>query len=208
MRKQYSRTYAEQSYTPLTQNEKMKFVEDFSINSDKRLHLYSELFKEIKTQISFISNNISTSLIENDKTVNDRSFSRGLITGVRNFNNRSGGNMNNIDEENEILDFSLDGNENLIKKQTSRSHVKTKTPKAKIIKIENPNNINFIKKESKYEGECDCLEGDENVKGICMPSKEYRSNNLKDIDYFSSRRSHSHTTSAKNVNKHTTDDIK
>ena len=54
-KRQYSKTYAEQSYTPLTSKEKKLFLEDMGDKSDKRLKLYSELFKEIKTQISFIS---------------------------------------------------------------------------------------------------------------------------------------------------------
>lgn len=58
-KKVYSKTYAESYYVPLTMNDKMKFIEDLNHNADKRLNLYSELFKEIRSQISILSNNIS-----------------------------------------------------------------------------------------------------------------------------------------------------
>lgn len=195
MRRQYSKTYAEQSYTPLTLMEKKKFVEDFSMNSQKRLHLYSELFKEIKTQISVISNNLSTTLLENEK---DRS-------GGRNFCMMSG----TIDEENDILS---DGNDGLIKKKSSKISNKTKTPKNKIIKIDNPSGFNMIvKKESEMsdrskkrdETDCNCLDGDENI-AIIIPVGEYRSNYLKDIDTLSTIRCYSHSASESHLRRRNT----
>jgi hypothetical protein len=80
-KKLYSRTYIEQCYTPLSQNEKQKFLEDMNQDSDKRLKVYSNLFNEIKSQINFISDNISKS--------------KEPI-------------MNKIIEESEVNDFSLE----------------------------------------------------------------------------------------------------
>ena len=54
-KKQYSKSQVE-LYTPLTNKEKMKVLEDLNNNSDMRIMLYSELFKEIKQQINTLSN--------------------------------------------------------------------------------------------------------------------------------------------------------
>ncbi len=80
-KKLYSKTYIEQSYTPLSPNEKQKFLQDMSTDSDKRLKLYSNLFNEIKSQINYISDNI---------------------------NKKKEPIMNKILEENEVMDFSLE----------------------------------------------------------------------------------------------------
>jgi hypothetical protein len=211
-RKQYSKTYVEKLYTPLTRTEKIKFLEELSVSSDKRMHLYSELFKEIKTQISFISNNLSTTLVENN---NDKSLGRLRMNQGNKFNTSS---MNNIDEENDILDMSIDidsqsqsqsqsqfdEKRNRNHKLSSNNKTSKNTPKAKnIIKIDNPNislnnvtnisNSVFSKKASKYlfNGECDIDDGDENIGVINVPQNEYKSNFLKDVDDFSIKRVYS-----------------
>lgn len=60
-RKLYSKTYVEHTYTPLSYNEKQKFLEEMNLDSDKRLQKYSELFTQIKSQINYISDNINKS---------------------------------------------------------------------------------------------------------------------------------------------------
>lgn len=202
-RRQYSKTYAEQSYTPLTNKEKKKFLEDFGENSDKRLKLYSELFKEIKTQISFISNNISSTY--NDKQEN-RSLSK--IKTTKNYN--ISGNMNNIDEE-DVSEFSLEidsGNReinylkitnanNATLSSQAPSKVKLRTLRSKnIIKIDNPYSVISTK-----GNDFDCNVEDEVFKEICLPYMEYQSNNIQNLDISRGIKSYSHSASEKNFFK-------
>ncbi len=111
-KKLYSRTYIEQSYTPLSHNEKQKFLEDMNQDSDKRLKIYSNLFNEIKSQINYISDNISKSREPA---------------------------MNKIVEESEVNDFSLEFNKKKkgVKNSTSKhSHKKVlEINESKIINI-------------------------------------------------------------------------
>jgi hypothetical protein len=53
-KKQYSKSQVE-LYKPLSNKEKIKVLEDLNNNSDMRIMLYSELFKEIKSQITTLS---------------------------------------------------------------------------------------------------------------------------------------------------------
>jgi hypothetical protein len=202
-RRQYSKTYAEQSYTPLTKKEKKQFLEDFGENSDKRLKLYSELFKEIKTQISFISNNISSAYNENEE---NKSLSKIKIT--KNYN--ISGNMNNIDEE-DVSEFSLEidsGNReiNSLKRTNTNnatissqapSKVKLRTMKSKnIIKIDNPYST-MSTKGNEYDWNVE----DEIFNEICLPQREYQSNNIQNKDHLSGLKSYSHSASDKNFFK-------
>jgi hypothetical protein len=53
-KKQYSKSQVD-LYKPLSKKEKIKVLEDLNNNSDMRIMLYSELFKEIKSQINSLS---------------------------------------------------------------------------------------------------------------------------------------------------------
>jgi len=199
-KKLYSKTYAEHTYTPLTITEKRKFLADLGPGSNKRLQLYSDLFKEIKTQITFISNNITASLNENEQCKTPLN----KIQVDKNYN-RSYNNMINIDEENDISEFSIDidsksqnGINNHSNKRASSNTFRKllKDTKSKnIIKINNPNVL--LRKGT----ELDCDVEDEDFKQISLPIiKEYQSNNIKNIEYLS-KISVSESWNGKNLSK-------
>ncbi len=174
VKRQYSKTYVDSHYTPLSDKEKVKFIEEMSSVSSNRMILYSELFKEIKTQMSFISNNMSTTVIENETN-------KSRVRLQKNFNTSS---MNHIDEENDLLDYSIDENRKMFKIK-SKSILKM-TPKNKtIIKIDNPDfyevkatPLTQQTSRNHLNIDCDLYDGDEHTGLIKFPESEYRSNCL------------------------------
>jgi hypothetical protein len=163
------------------------------------LLLYSELFREIKTQISFISNNINSSV---EKERKDSYFN----------------NINDTydikEEEENDLDFSLDtGIEccKMIKNEKSKKEYKEKLngKRLKMIKIENSNSVlrksvisskREFSEKSKIEDAtyADNVDADnfydridEELETIYVRVKDYKSNFIRDVDLNSNRRSHS-----------------
>jgi len=145
---------------------------DLGPNSDKRLQLYSELFKEIKNNINFISSNISSSGPEVDQSkssskINEKSYNW----------NKTG--MKDIDEENEgEVENELESNNKI----GINSY---KNKKNSITKLKIQNN----KTKINLEAEIDCNIEEESPYNISFPHKEYQSNNILNIDYFSNIKS-------------------
>lgn len=179
-KRNYSKTYAETNYVPLTTTEKKNFLQDFDKASDKRLKLYSELFKEIRSQMSYFSNNITAPVIESNMNK-----SKNTATAFKKTS------MNNINEENDVTDISFDHQKDL------KSSSRFKSKNSKIIKINNPN---LDKRRSKSVFEFDWIDIDENVGIIVLPHNYYNNNTLKDLDITSTRKCYSNMASPRQGN--------
>lgn len=179
-KKHYSRTHVD-VYTPLTRSEKVKFVEELSINSDKRLMLYSELFKEIKTQISSFSHNLSESFHEtNNLDQVKRPFTKSKQSYF----------MNNIDEEQgDVIDLAEEVNVNFKPLKSNVSKV--------ILKISNPA-LSLDKKTSNTMIDYDMKESDEMPGMIVIPQINCKSNSLQKVDDLAFKKLYSKTSILKN----------
>lgn len=153
----YSRTYAETSYVPLTMNDKMKLLEDLDQSTDKRLMLYSELFKEIKSQISSLSNNISPP------------FVKKAAPEIKNFTKNSSLN-NSLEEKDEVhVIQEVPINNSALKRKKQQPEQKVYSGR-------------FVKRRSKSLLEFDWRDSDENVGSICVPNRLYNSNAIRNLD--------------------------
>ena len=99
-KKQYSKTYVEATYQPLTETEKKKVIEDLGSNSNKRMIVYSELFKELKTQMSYLSSSLNNSVLETENKLKSPRIAKEKILNLN--------DINKVDEENEYMDKSID----------------------------------------------------------------------------------------------------
>jgi hypothetical protein len=99
-KKQYSKTYVEVSYQPLTETEKKKVIEDLSSNSNKRMIVYSELFKELKTQMSYLSSSMNNSVLETENKLKSPRIAKEKNLYLN--------DVNKVDEESEYMNKSID----------------------------------------------------------------------------------------------------
>ncbi len=105
IRRKYAKTHTERSYTPLSQKDKNKLI-DFSVTSKKRLVLFTELFKEIRSQISHISSSINNSSVDKS-VVNVRSSMKEI--------DEEGGDMS-VDDKVAHLGVGLDADDLILPK--------------------------------------------------------------------------------------------
>jgi hypothetical protein len=199
-KKQYSKTFIEANYEPLTDTEKQKVLEDLNSHSNKRMFEYSKLFKEIKTQISHLSDSFNTSAIINEKTQVSPRFK------IEN-------KLIKVEEENEyydnILDFEdterkINSRRNLIIENIDLSS-KLNASRKSTFKVGNLNKLDntsaiiktfdgkstsksMMKTVSKnfMNLECDINDCDENIGEINIPGARYQSNFLQDVEFSSS----------------------
>lgn len=149
---------------PLTLNEKMKFIEDLNKNSDKRLVLYSELFKEIKTQITVLSNNISPEM--NQARVPQKIPDKFLLEISKEENTKAASIKPSV--------ATNVPKNNLVNINTIINHLSTNN------KLEVPGkSLAFLRRRSKSFLDFDWRDYDENVNAINIPTKSYNSNAME-----------------------------
>lgn len=205
-KKVYSKTYAENNYTPLSNIQKMKFLEDLTDHSDKRLKLYSELFKEIKCHISTISNNISTTILNNSNDISQNTIhdTTGNITSqnLNRSNNKANkdyynSSYNMINEE-EDANLEDENDIKIIEKKATKTSLLSNKNKKTYIKINNPNisinnttnntniSVNVYPNANNKNSitEYDTTVEEENFRSIILPLSNYRSNCLEELDIF------------------------
>ena len=164
IRKTYSKTYAEQSYTPLSESEKIKFLQD-DLTSNKRLLLYSQLFNEIKNQISSINVNLNKEIGHHKKTSHSISITNSALKSVKKCFNYNSFNFAGIDEEDDNdINEDTEGNINL--KQKSKK------------------SLADSKKNEDIENIYSCDEFDEKPHVITFPYTIYRTNILEGDDFM------------------------
>jgi hypothetical protein len=160
-KKHYAKTDID-DYEPLTKKQKIKVLEDLNDASDKRILLYSKLFKEIKTQINSLSN-ISTQSPRSKLQTTQQL--KHFVEGIKEVEDSS-------DDDREVYNRDLDspGNPKYAKgifKSTSKN-IKTK--------LMNP---------TQSRGLFDWRDSEENVGLIHIPQMNYKSNSLKTVDLVS-----------------------
>lgn len=168
-KKSYSKTYIESNYTPLSLTDKMKFVDDLHQLSDKRLSAYSELFNQIKCQISIISDNMP-------------SFSNNL-NHFKNQNNVKDSYFNENDQGEYFSNEEISFNNDLIFLNHKKSPNKKSSfsrPELSLNK-ESCKNSMFLKRRSKSIIELDYKDCDEKAGNIFVPKKYYKSNKIQGI---------------------------
>jgi hypothetical protein len=153
-KKHYARTDIV-SYQPLTKNQKIKVLEDLNKDSDKRILHYSELFKEIKTQINSLSN------ISTNPASKMMSTVKASMDDIREVDDDS-------EEEKDIY--------NTLKELSPIN--KTKPKKNVRIKILNP-------QKTQSKGLFDWRDSEENIGLIHIPEMNYKSNSIKSVDLIS-----------------------
>jgi hypothetical protein len=153
-KKQYARTDIV-SYQPLTKGQKIKVLEDLNKDSDKRILHYSELFKEIKTQINSLSNINTTTASKLQSTA------RISMDDIREVDDDS-------EEEKDIYKTL---------KEISPGKNKKKSNNVRI-KILNP-------QKTQSKGLFDWRDSEENIGLIRVPQMNYKSNSLNGVDLIS-----------------------
>lgn len=198
-KKQYSKTYIESNYEPLTDKEKQKVLDDLNSHSKKRMIEYSNLFKEIKTQISHLSDGFNTSEILNEKIQLSPCFK------IEN-------KLLEVDEENEYYHNFLDF-EDTERKINSRRNMfienidlssklnasrKSTIKVSNIYKLDNSSAVKALGRKNTSKSmmktvsknlmnlECDVNDCDENIGEINIPGTRYQSNFLQDVEFSSS----------------------
>lgn len=152
-KKIYSRTYVEQQpYKPLSLDDKKKFLEEFSSNSDRRLIFYSELFNEIKNQIDSISQNLSQAPLSNQIRA------QGNISSNREFL-KDGFKL--INEENE-------------------TELEPEVNRSKLFILKEKNSALISKQSSKMFTSCVFVDERREIPSI--PISEYKCNNLANLN--------------------------
>lgn len=212
-KRNYSKTYAETNYTPLTMNDKMKFLEDLNQNSDQRLMLYSNLFNEIKTHISFLSNNIQSPLNKERKSLNEKAyvksgFGKGAILENENSVNMEEFNINGVNSnssnkkgshtKNTSINHSLEEKDQVLLDFNSNEDFNSKNKK-KVITTHS----GFMRRRSKSLIEFDWRDIDENIGIIMIPQVSYNCNiiNKLNVGTFAVKQRQSKSLSPKKMNE-------
>jgi hypothetical protein len=166
-KKQFARTDLE-SYQPLTKKQKFQALVQLNHESDKRIHVYSELFKEIKTQINSLSN-ISTNVDSKLQSTLNLRLSMDDIKEVEDSDDEE------IDKYNTLKDLSSPTN-NTTNKSFGKAGLRI-TPKNNLrLKIMNP---------TQSRGLFDWKDSEENIGMIHIPQMNYKSNSIQAVDSIS-----------------------